>query len=92
VEIQDGDIDKVEEFGVILDRLTTGEEDDDFLLCITTEEGKEEEESFICLTNNVSLFQSLNSGVFHVCIDVDIERFWTEGDAGEVFNFGGLGC
>ena len=42
MEIQDGNVDEVEEFGVVFDGLTTREEDDDFLLCVPTEEGKEE--------------------------------------------------
>jgi hypothetical protein len=78
VEIQDGDIDKVEEFGVVLDGLATGEEDDDFLLCITMEEGKEEQESFICFTDNVTLLRCFHGRMFHVGVEVDIQWLWTE--------------
>jgi hypothetical protein len=60
-------------------------------LRIATEEGEEEKESFIGFADYVALFECFNGGVFHVGVDVDVERFRTEGHTSEIFDFGGLG-
>ena len=40
MEIEDRDIDKVEEFAMVFDGLTTRKEDDDLLFGISSEEGE----------------------------------------------------
>ena len=61
--------------------LTTREEDDDFLFRVSSKEGEEEEETFICFTDDITLFQGLHCRVLHVCVDIDVERFRAEGNS-----------
>lgn len=55
MEVKDGNIDVVQQLGVVLDRIATREEDDHFLFHIFLEEGEEEEESAVGGTDNVAL-------------------------------------
>ena len=90
VQIQDWKIDVIEEFRVVFDAITAGEEDDDFLLKVALQEGEEQEEAFVRVTDHVSLFQTFDCAMLLLVVDVDIEWAWSERYPCQIFDFGGL--
>ncbi len=56
------EVDVVEQFVVVLDAHTGGEEDHDLLLAVLLEEGEEEEEAAVRGADHVALFQAGDRG------------------------------
>lgn len=91
VEVEHGEVDVVEEFAVVFDAGAGGEEDDVLLLGVTFQEGEEEEEAHLGGAEHVALLEPFDRAEFLLVVDVDVKGTWTEGNAGEVLHFGGLG-
>jgi hypothetical protein len=91
VKVENGYIDVVEQFAVVLHTLATREEDDNLFLEVLAEESEEEEESFVGIANDVTLFEVVGSRCVAVRIDVNVERSRAERHAGEIGNLGSLG-
>lgn len=91
VQVQHGEVDVVEQFAVVFDAGAGGEEDDVLFGGVAFEEGEEEEEAHLGRARHVALLETCDCAEFFLVVDVDVERTWAEGDAGEVLDFGGLG-
>jgi hypothetical protein len=92
MQVQDGNINIIQQFRIILDLVTTGEEHDTLLLQVPLQKGEQQQEPLVGFTDDIALFQHCRGGSFFIGIDVDVEGTGTEGDSGKVFDFGGLGC
>ena len=60
VKIQNWNVDIVEQFRMILDRIAAGKEHNDLLLEIPFEESEEEHEPLIGMTDNIALFEHVD--------------------------------
>ena len=74
VQVQNGQIDVVEEFGVVLDTVTRREEDDDLLLGVLLEECEQQLEPHVTLADDVTLLETGDSAVLLLVVDVDVQR------------------
>ena len=90
VEIEHLEIDVLQEFRVVLDRVAGREEDDDLLLLHLLEEGEQEQETLIGVDNHVALIQTLDCAELLLLVDVDVQGAGTERDAGEILDLCGL--
>jgi len=57
VKIENGYIDVIQQFTMVLYTLATREEDDNLLLEVLAKESEEEEESFVGIADDVTLFE-----------------------------------
>ncbi|KAH3686753.1 hypothetical protein WICPIJ_002275 [Wickerhamomyces pijperi] len=74
VKIQHWQINVVQQLGVVLDRVTRGQEHDNLLLDVLLQEGEQQEETLVGLTHNVTLLQSVNGGSFLFGVNIDEQR------------------
>jgi hypothetical protein len=75
---------------VIFYGLTTGKEDDDFLFGVSSQEREEEEETLVWFADYVALLEGFHGGMFHVGVDVNVERFRSKRHSCKIFDFCGL--
>ncbi len=86
MEIEDGEINVVEQLGVVLDGVTAAEEDNNLLLLVLhrLEEREEQDETLVGLAKNVALLQALNSAELLLLVDVDVEGARAQRDASKI--------
>lgn len=73
MEVQNGDVDVVEELGVIFYRITAREEDDNLLFEVFLEEGEEEEEAAVGGADDIALRECRNGTRLFRSVDVDVK-------------------
>lgn len=92
MEVQDGQVNVVEELGVVLDRVAGRKEDDDLLLFVVLlQEGEEEHESLVALADHVALLQAFGGGKILHLFHINIQGRLAKGHPGQILNLGGLG-
>lgn len=92
VEIQDGHINIIKQFTMILDRITAREKHDDLLLHMFLQKRKKQQKPPVARTHDVSLGKRRDRRCGLFVVDVDVEGTGAQGHACEVGDFGGLGC
>lgn len=91
VQLQNGEINVVQQLGVVLNAVTAGEENNDLLLQVALEEREQQQEALVSLTDNITLLQTLDGTVLLAVVDVDVQRTGAQRDTGQVLDLGGLG-
>jgi hypothetical protein len=82
MQVQDGNINIIQQFRIILDLVTTGEEHDTLLLQVPLQKGEQQQEPLVGFTDDIALFQHCRGGSLFIGIDVDVEGTGAEGDSG----------
>lgn len=90
MKVKDWDINVVEQFGVVLDRVAAREEDDDLLLDVLSQECEEQHESLIRVAHHVALFEHVDGRGFFGRVDIDVERAGAERYTCQIGHFGRL--
>lgn len=90
VEVENGKINVVEQFSMVLDTVTAGEEDNDLLLEVALEEGEQKQEALVRFTNDVALLQAFDRTMFFAVVNVDVERARSQRNASQVLDLRGL--
>lgn len=88
----DGQVDVVEQFVVVFDAHARAEEDHHFFLAILLEEREEKEESLLGRNDHVALFEALNSGIFLMVVDANVDGLLLERQLGQIVCFGRQRC
>ncbi len=90
VQVQHGQVDVVEQLGVVLDAVAAREEDDDLLLEVALEERKQQQKTLVGVADDVALLQAFNGAVLLPVIDVDVQRTRPQGDTRQILDLGRL--
>lgn len=91
VEFKHRQVDVVEQLSMVLHTVTAGEEDNDLLLKVALEEGEKKQEALVSLTDDITLFQTLDCAVLLAVVDVDVQGARAQRYARQILDFRGLG-
>lgn len=75
VQFEDRQVDVVEEFRKVFDRIARRHEDDDLLFEVLFEECEEKKETHIAWDNDISLFQTLNGCNVSIIVHSNVDWF-----------------
>lgn len=89
VEIKDRQVNVLQKFAVVLDRVARREENDNLLLGHLLEEREQEEETLVGIDNDVALVDALHCAVLLLLVNVDVEGSGPERYPGKILD---LGC
>ena len=90
VQVEHGEVDVVEELGVIGDAVAATKEHDDLFIAVALEEGEQQQEALVGLAQHIPLLQALDRAVLLPVVHVDVQRARAQRDARQVLDLGRL--